>query len=133
MIINHLRKISYYSKLEIPPLKGLYSQNIAIKFETQGGHPKFILKVNPAYKEIGITQNNEFIVAQSQAIFEVETDGSITVNELYELTKEAMEDLRTFIAKHDNIPNNLKQIPDPSIDTIRPSLEAVVFHLNGPQ
>ena len=129
MIILKEYKITYYSKVELPSFKGLLGLNIDTLFEGEVKNPLLIFKPTSSIIYKGITDIFHHEVVKAQSIYELHTDGTISIDELYNLTKEAWDYLRSFLQGFD-ISKEIKKFPDPPLDSVRYSLEDILekFH-----
>lgn len=129
MITLKDHKITYYGQVSEPTYKGLLSTNVDIAFEGVASNPLLVFKPNPRIIYKGVTEEFFHIVAQSQSVYELHTNGSISIPELYEVTKEALAFLRSFLQNVD-ISIEIKNFPDPPLEALQHSLEdiLVAFH-----
>jgi hypothetical protein len=132
VILQNKYQGTFYSDVTLPNFKGTLSQDIDIQFASERENPLLRLIISPTYilKEIGGDFKHD--VLKSQSIFDLITDGTLTINELYNITREAINHLRLHLVNK-NMPNNLKEIGDPPLSEVLASLMAILTRFQGNQ
>jgi len=97
MVQNVTYKGTFFSEIKIPAFKGLLEKEMENNFHVTNTDKTLHFKITNTWNLKEFPNGKIFEIVKSESTFDIQTDGSISVEDMYELYVESIGYLRNYL------------------------------------
>jgi hypothetical protein len=117
---------TFYSDLVRPDYKGLLEKSLDWHFDAKAKDNKLDFKIDMSLIHIEFNGSKTFETLKSKSVFELHIENGVTINELYEVVKTAVDHLKNYdLVSPSDKQNYLDNIPYPPLSVFEEKLKEI--------